>query len=194
MKILLVGSGAREHALAWAISGSPLCDMVICAPGNPGMAALGRCLPVAAEDVDGLVALAVAEGVDLVVVGPEAPLVPTAFPPMKTILTTDWAPYIRQAAYAIGAAIALTYTAGLLTGEFVHRWNDQLAAWVSGRTATITPAAPARVIVQRQAMAPAPVLSRRSECRRLRSRGMTQQQIADALGCSRTTVRRELAA
>jgi DNA-binding NarL/FixJ family response regulator len=115
-------------------------------------------------------------------------------PTLSSITRSDWSPYIRQAAYAIGAAIALTYTAGLLTGEAVHHWNDQLAAWVSGRAATLTPAAPARVIVQRQAMAPAPVLSRRSECQRLRARGMTQQQIADALGCSRTTVRRELAA
>ena len=124
---------------------------------------------------------------------PEAPLVPTAFPTMKTILTTDWAPYIRRAIYGIAATCAVVYSAGLLTGEFVHRINDQLAAIVTSRTATLTPAAPAQVIVQRQALAPTPVLSRRVECQRLRARGMTQQQIADALGCSRTTVRRELA-
>lgn len=117
----------------------------------------------------------------------------TVSPTMKTILTTDWTPYIRRGAFAIGAAIALAYTAGLLAGEFVHRLNDQLAAIVTSRTATLTPAAPARVIVQRQAAQPT-TITRRSECRRLRARGMTQQQIADALGVSRTTVRRELRA
>ena len=75
MKILLVGSGGREHALAWAISASPLCDELVCAPGNAGMAGLGRCVAVEAEDVDGLVALAVKENIDYVVVGPEAALV-----------------------------------------------------------------------------------------------------------------------
>lgn len=107
---------------------------------------------------------------------------------LKTTLRSDWGPALRSAAYALAAAIALAYTAGLLTGETVHRWNDQLAQLVSGR-----PAAPVRLVVQRQAAAPAPVLSRRSECLRLRARGMTQQQIADQLGVSRTTVRRELA-
>ena len=75
MNILLVGSGAREHALAWAISASPLCDRLICAPGNPGMAALGDCVSVGSEDIAGLVALAQRESIDFVVVGPEAPLV-----------------------------------------------------------------------------------------------------------------------
>ncbi len=75
MKVLLVGSGGREHALAWAIAASPLCDELVCAPGNAGMAGLGRCVEVGAEDVDGLVALAAGEKADYVVVGPEAALV-----------------------------------------------------------------------------------------------------------------------
>lgn len=111
-----------------------------------------------------------------------------------SILRADWAPHIRAAVHAIAAACALTYTAGLLTGELVHRWNDQLAALVNGRVATLAPAVPARVIVQRQAAAPSPVISRRSECLRSRAQGMTQQQIADAIGVSRSTVRRELMA
>jgi phosphoribosylamine--glycine ligase len=74
MKVLLVGSGGREHALAWAISASPLCDELVCAPGNAGMAGLGRCVAVGAEDVDGLVALATKENMDYVVVGPEVAL------------------------------------------------------------------------------------------------------------------------
>ena len=74
MKILLVGSGAREHALAWKIKQSPLCERLFIAPGNPGMAGLGELVPVKANDVEGLVAAAVELGVGLVVVGPEDPL------------------------------------------------------------------------------------------------------------------------
>ena len=75
MKILLIGSGGREHALAWAISGSALTKSLVIAPGSDAMATLGRCAGVAADDLDGLLALAEAERPDLVVVGPEAPLV-----------------------------------------------------------------------------------------------------------------------
>ena len=75
MKVLVVGSGGREHALCWALAASPLVTEVVCAPGNAGIAAEARCVPVAADDVTGLVALAQAEGVGLVVVGPEVPLV-----------------------------------------------------------------------------------------------------------------------
>ena len=74
MRVLLVGSGAREHALAWAISASPLLDRLWCAPGNPGIAEHATCVPLAATDIDGLVRFARDQGVDLVVPGPEAPL------------------------------------------------------------------------------------------------------------------------
>ncbi|HVN02278.1 MAG TPA: phosphoribosylamine--glycine ligase [Caulobacteraceae bacterium] len=72
MKILVVGSGGREHALAWKIAQSPLCARLVCAPGNPGMAALGETRPVAATDVEGQVALAREIAADLVVIGPDA--------------------------------------------------------------------------------------------------------------------------
>jgi phosphoribosylamine---glycine ligase len=75
LRILLVGSGGREHALAWAISASPLCEELIAAPGNAGIAELARCVPVGAGDLEGLVRLAREERVDLAVVGPEQPLV-----------------------------------------------------------------------------------------------------------------------
>ncbi len=75
MKILLVGNGGREHALAWRLAQSPSCESLLCAPGNPGIARVASCAPVAADDIAGLVALARAENIDLVVVGPEAPLV-----------------------------------------------------------------------------------------------------------------------
>jgi phosphoribosylamine---glycine ligase len=75
MRILLVGSGGREHALAWKIAQSPLVRELWCAPGNPGMARAAKLLPVRADDVEALAAEARRLGVDLVVVGPEAPLV-----------------------------------------------------------------------------------------------------------------------
>ncbi len=75
MRILVVGSGAREHALAWKISQSPLASSVLCAPGNPGIAQVARLVAIAADDVEGLARYAREDHVDLVVVGPEVPLV-----------------------------------------------------------------------------------------------------------------------
>src|SRR3546814_6311239 len=75
MKILIVGSGGREHALSWAIAASPLCTKLWCAPANPGIAGQAECVPIAADDVDGLVPFARDQPVDFVVVGPEQPLV-----------------------------------------------------------------------------------------------------------------------
>ena len=75
MRILVTGGGGREHALCWAISASPLCTKLLCAPGNAGIAQVAQCIDVAAEDVEGQVALALAEKIDFVVVGPETPLV-----------------------------------------------------------------------------------------------------------------------
>ncbi|HEX3268348.1 MAG TPA: phosphoribosylamine--glycine ligase [Gaiellaceae bacterium] len=75
MKVLIVGSGGREHALAWKLSQSPTLESLHAAPGNPGIASIGECHPVRAEDGEGLLSLCRALGVDLVVVGPEAPLV-----------------------------------------------------------------------------------------------------------------------
>lgn len=74
MKILVVGSGGREHALVWKIAQSPLAGEILAAPGNAGTAALARNVAVAADDIEGLVRLAAAERVDLTVVGPELPL------------------------------------------------------------------------------------------------------------------------
>ena len=75
MKVLVVGGGGREHALCWALAASPLVEAVLCAPGNAGIAEVARCEPVGVDDLDALVALAQAERVGLVVVGPELPLV-----------------------------------------------------------------------------------------------------------------------
>jgi phosphoribosylamine---glycine ligase len=75
VRVLLVGSGGREHALAWRLASSPSLTELHAAPGNPGIAALATCHPVAAEDGDGLLGLARSLDADLVVVGPETPLV-----------------------------------------------------------------------------------------------------------------------
>jgi phosphoribosylamine---glycine ligase len=74
MRVLLVGSGGREHALAWKLAQAPAIELHA-APGSPGIARLGECHPIRAEDAEGLLALAGSLDVDLVVIGPEAPLV-----------------------------------------------------------------------------------------------------------------------
>jgi phosphoribosylamine---glycine ligase len=75
VKVLVVGSGGREHALAWRLAQSNDCDELHAAPGNPGIASVGHCHPVRAEDGEGLLALCDDHAIDLVVIGPEAPLV-----------------------------------------------------------------------------------------------------------------------
>src|ERR671936_2539049 len=75
MRVLLVGSGGREHALAWKLSAAAELEELHAAPGNPGIARLGSCHPVRAEDAEGLLGLARSLDIDLVVVGPEVPLV-----------------------------------------------------------------------------------------------------------------------
>ena len=75
MKVLLVGSGGREHALAWKLAQAPGLTGLHAAPGNPGIAALGDCHPVRADDAEALLGLARSLDADLAVIGPEAPLV-----------------------------------------------------------------------------------------------------------------------
>jgi len=75
MRVLVVGSGGREHAVAWAIAASPLVNRVYCAPGNAGIAEDAECVPVTANDTVGLIAFCRKAAIDFVVVGPEAPLV-----------------------------------------------------------------------------------------------------------------------
>jgi len=75
MRVLVVGSGGREHALCWAIAASPLVTRLFCAPGNAGIADEAECVPIAVADRRGLVEFCRREAIDLAVVGPEAPLV-----------------------------------------------------------------------------------------------------------------------
>jgi phosphoribosylamine--glycine ligase len=75
MRVLVIGSGGREHALCWAIAASPLLTKLWCAPGNPGIATVAACVPIGMLDIASLVAFAQDNAVNLVVPGPEAPLV-----------------------------------------------------------------------------------------------------------------------
>ncbi|HEY4172218.1 MAG TPA: phosphoribosylamine--glycine ligase, partial [Rhodopila sp.] len=75
MRVLVVGSGGREHALCWSLAGSPLLTKLFCAPGNPGIATVAECVNIGALDIPTLVTFAQDNAIDLVVPGPEAPLV-----------------------------------------------------------------------------------------------------------------------
>lgn len=75
MDVLVIGNGGREHALVWKIAQSPAVKKIYAAPGNAGIAAHAECIDVAADDLDGLLKLALEKKIDLTVVGPEGPLV-----------------------------------------------------------------------------------------------------------------------
>ncbi len=75
MKVLIIGSGGREHALAWKLKQSPKCSKLYAAPGNAGIAQIAECLSIQADDISALLDFAKKESVDLTIVGPEAPLV-----------------------------------------------------------------------------------------------------------------------
>ena len=74
MKVLVVGSGAREHAIAWKLAQSPGVSGLLVAPGNAGTAQIARNVPIAATDIDSLLDFAKTESIEFTVVGPEAPL------------------------------------------------------------------------------------------------------------------------
>jgi phosphoribosylamine--glycine ligase len=74
MKVLVIGSGAREHAICWRLKSSPRVKEIFCAPGNPGIASVATCVPVSVSSVDELLSVAIDRGVDITVVGPEAAL------------------------------------------------------------------------------------------------------------------------
>jgi len=74
MRILIIGSGGREHALAWKIAQSPRVTKLFCAPGNAGIAAVAECVPIPSMEIDKLAAFASAQKIDLTIVGPEGPL------------------------------------------------------------------------------------------------------------------------
>ncbi|HYS17833.1 MAG TPA: phosphoribosylamine--glycine ligase [Candidatus Binatia bacterium] len=98
MKILIVGGGGREHALAWKIAQSPLVDTLLAAPGNPGIARLATCVDIGVDAPGDLVDFASREEVDLTVIGPEAPLVAGLADRLTAAGLTVFGPSARAAA------------------------------------------------------------------------------------------------
>jgi len=120
MNILLVGSGGREHALAWKIAASQLCERLVAAPGNPGIADVCETRAVKVTDVDGLVALAKEIGAGLVVVGPEAAL---------EVGLADRLAELAIPCFGPSAAAARLETSKAFTKDFCARHNLPTAAY-----------------------------------------------------------------
>ena len=132
MKILVVGSGGREHAIIRALLRSPLATELLCAPGNPGIAADAECLPIEAEAIDQIVSLASERELDLVVVGPEAPLVGGLVDALTAAGIPAFGPVAAAARLEGSKAYAkeVMEAAGVPTGgwETVESVEDGLAA------------------------------------------------------------------
>jgi phosphoribosylamine--glycine ligase len=120
MNILLIGSGGREHALAWKITQSPLLTRLVCAPGNPGIARVCETRPVKVTDVDGLVALAQEMAADLVVVGPESAL---------EVGVADRLAEVGVACFGPTAAAAQLETSKAFTKQFTDRHGLPTSAY-----------------------------------------------------------------
>jgi phosphoribosylamine--glycine ligase len=114
MNILLVGSGGREHALAWKIAQSPLLTRLVVAPGNPGIERLAEVRAVKADDIEGLLALAQEIAADLVVVGPEGPL---------ALGLADRCAKLGIACFGPTAGAARLESSKAFTKAFAERWS-----------------------------------------------------------------------
>jgi len=144
MRILVIGSGGREHALCWAIAGSPLADRVYCAPGNAGIAEDAECVPIAATDTAGIVDFCRHNRIDFVVVGPEAPLVAGLVDALESEGIAAFGPTAAAAALEGSKSFMKDFCAreGLPTAAY-HRFRDADAA----RTYVATHGAPVVVKV-----------------------------------------------
>jgi phosphoribosylamine--glycine ligase len=120
VKILVVGSGGREHALAWKLSQSPKCDALFIAPGNPGTASLGTNVPIKVDEIDKLVQFAVDNKIELTVVGPEIPLVLGIVDAFQARGLRCWGPS-KAASQLEGSKVAMK--------EFLRRHNIPTAAF-----------------------------------------------------------------
>jgi phosphoribosylamine--glycine ligase len=129
MKVLIVGSGGREHALAWAVSASVLCTELYAAPGNAGIAEVATCVPVAADDIDGLCTFCRDRKIDFVIVGPEIPLVAGLVDRLEAQGTPAFGP--------TAAAAALEGSKGF-TKDLCAKYGIPTAAY--GRFTEIAPA------------------------------------------------------
>jgi phosphoribosylamine---glycine ligase len=140
MRVLVVGSGGREHALAWAISASPLVDRLFCAPGNAGIAEEAECIAIGATDIRALVEFCRNERIDFVVVGPEAPLVLGLVDALEAEGIAAFGPSAAAAAIEASKAFAkdLCVTAQIPTATH-RRFRDPTAAkaYIASRGAPI---------------------------------------------------------
>jgi phosphoribosylamine--glycine ligase len=129
VRVLLVGGGGREHALAWKMAQSPLVEQMWAAPGNPGIARHARCLDLAMDDAQGLAGFALAHGVDLVVIGPEQPLVAGLADALRARGLAVFGPGARAAAIEGSKAFAKALMArhGIPTARF-RTFDDAAAA------------------------------------------------------------------
>ncbi len=136
LRVLVVGGGGREHALCWALAASPMLGKLWCAPGNAGIADVAECLPISAEDVAALVRFAETNAVDLMVVGPEAPL---------TLGLADACAQAGIRCFGPSAAAAQLEGSKTFTKQVADAAGAPTAAW-----ARFTSAAEARAYVQAQ--------------------------------------------
>ena len=128
MKVLVVGSGGREHALVWKIAQSPALTALHIAPGSAAISALGTCHPsIGANDLDGIVALAKSQGIDLVVVGPEDPLAAGLADRLRSEGIAVFGPSAHAAQLEGSKAFAK---------DFMHRHNIPTAAYAVFEDAT----------------------------------------------------------
>lgn len=136
MRVLVVGSGGREHALAWKISRSPLVRAVFAAPGNPGIAEVATLVPLASDDVAGIAGWARANAIDLVVVGPEAPLVAGLVDRLEADGIPAFGPSAAAAEIEGSKAFAkdVMRAAGIPTAEYeAFEAVEPALAWASAR-------------------------------------------------------------
>ena len=134
MRVLVVGGGGREHALCWALAASPLLTKLFCAPGNSGIAEVAECVAIGAEDISSLVAFAKDKAIDLVVVGPEAPL---------TLGLADACAIAGLKCFGPSAAAARLEGSKTFTKEVADAAGAPTAAW-----ARFTDAAAARAYIR----------------------------------------------
>ncbi len=126
MKVLILGGGGREHALAWAIAKSPRAPEVVCAPGNAGIAKVARCVPVDLASITSMLDLVAAEQPDLVVVGPELPL---------SLGLADELTRIGVRVFGPGKAAAMLETSKAFAKRFMQRHTIPTAAYAVVTTA-----------------------------------------------------------